>query len=345
MPSVPYPIPGGGSNPFYGGLTRAMGTRNPNASPFAGASGRGSGAVNPMQGQKRTRGSNDTSLRDFLNATDMYDPGSAGGGGGGGGAAAALMAALQANRDAATARYGANKGTLKDIYDNLDESLANNPAASQQRYDTLRSQSRDAGSDIAAQTIANQQAHDEQRRIALQSLGVNPEAAVSQENAATNEGLSRLAQSNASWDNLNGVLGSAQVGRDRLDINGANDAEAIAQKELLNSYEDYMRQLDESMMGYSSSGGGGGGSAGTAPSVSNPFRDQLTQLTFQKMLDGMGLGSGQQQGDLGAYLGALGSGVNPQTNKPYSDYEVQAQIAKSSNPQGAYASWLASKGR
>lgn len=293
----------------------------------------------------RGYGRNDSSLRDFLNATDVYDPGSAGGGGGGGGAAAALMAALQANRDAATARYGANKGTLKDIYDNLDESLANNPAASQQRYDTLRSQSRDAGSDIAAQTIANQQAHDEQRRIALQSLGVNPEAAVSQENAATNEGLSRLAQSNASWDNLNGVLGSAQVGRDRLDINGANDAEAIAQKELLNSYEDYMRQLDESMMGYSSSGGGGGGSAGTGPSVSNPFRDQLTQLTFQKMLDRMGLGSQQSSGNLGAYLGALGSGVNPQTNKPYSDYEVQAQIAKSSDPQGAYAAWLASKGR
>lgn len=312
MAGVPYGNGGGtGLNQTGGGSKKAAGGNSAKGAPKSNPGGFwGGGGTKDAQYLKRAssktmaakkrglanqQGESDP-LADLYGYADQFwveTPGSGGSGGspGNGASIRALMAALNQTQGDATNRYNTNKGTIKDIYGDLTTELRKNAPATQQRYDTLRGQSAEAGSQIASQTLANQAAHDEQRRIALQSLGINPEAAVNQENAATNQGLAQLAQSNATFGNLQGTLGAAQVSRDNLDVQGSRDAEILAQKALMGTYEDYLRQLDqqraEAQASYVPPSGGSGG---TGPTRSNPMLDMINEGVMNKMMYQNGLG-------------------------------------------------------
>lgn len=90
------------------------------------------------------------------------------------------------------------------------------------------------------------------------------------------------------------MLSQAQQSRDRLDIQGVKDAETLAQRQLTQNYEQFMRALDQQLAaamsggGGGSSGGGGGSSGGT---VTNKYRDKFEDAIFKQLLGNAGYGS------------------------------------------------------
>jgi hypothetical protein len=225
-------------------------------------------------------------LHGFVDQFDQYTPGS-GGSGGNGGAINALVAQIGKNKEAATARYGTQRAQLTDIYGQLRDELRPNADLTAARYNTAIAQSNQGGQAIAQQATSNLAANNAVRQQGLESLGIDPTLAASEEASATNAGLANLAQSNSTWGNLQAVLSNAQQSRDKLDVQGAIDAGILADRSLTTSYEDFMRSLEAQIAEANSQRTGGSG--GTAGSWSNPLRDQLNQSIFQQMLAGQGL--------------------------------------------------------
>lgn len=275
-------------------------------------------------------------LMDFANSQGRMVGGS-GGSGGNGAAIAALVAQINKNRDAANARYQTNKSQITDMYGQLRDELAPNAGLTAARYNTAIDQAKVGGQGIANTTTANMNAQNAQRNAALGQLGVDPTVGPSEENAATNRGLADLAQSNASWGNLQAVLSNAQQSRDQLDVQGATDAGILANRELTGNFEDYMRQLDDQVAQARSSYSPGSG--GSPAHYENPLMDTVNDAILGKLIGAAGLGPepkpGPNLGNPMALLGAYGDGISPNSSGPLSKAELMSRIGTSKDPMGA----------
>lgn len=233
-------------------------------------------------------------LEAWLSAHDTVDGGSGGGGSGGGGGGGGGVD-FSGMRNNANARNAGQKQQLDDLYGDYAKLVEGNPAATKRSYDTLIAQSAEAGQGIAQQATAQQDKNNAQRDAGLASLGVSPEAVAaspSQENVATQRGLTDLAGQNSSWGNLQGVLSQAQQTRDKLDIQGVGDAKVLAHRQLAQNYEDFMRELDAQLAAsYGGGGGGSSGGGGGGGTVTNKYRGKMEDAIFAQLLGAAGLGS------------------------------------------------------
>lgn len=224
--------------------------------------------------------------------------GGSGGGGGGGSAYDAIMAAINRQKDNATGRYNDQKGQINQIYTQYADSLKPNEAATKASYNTAINAANTAGSAIAGQATARAAANDAQRDAGLGALGITGPATSGSgdESKAVNQGLTGLAADNASWGNMENVLSAAQQSRDRLDVQGATDAGVLATKNLTDSYEQYMRTLDQQAAGAVASGGGGGssggGGGGKGSTYKNPMLDMINKAVGNDMI-AQALGTGR----------------------------------------------------
>lgn len=224
----------------------------------------------------------------WLAAHDTTSGGGGGGYGGGGGGGGADFGAMRSNADS---RYRGQQGQLDDLYGDYAKLIAGNPAATKAAYAALIANSAKAGAGIASQANAQANAQDAQRDAGLTSLGVSQEAidaSPSETKAAQQTGQQQLAQQNASWGNLQGVLGAAQESRDKLDIQGVQDAKVLAHRQLTQNYEDFMRQLDAQLAASYSGGGGGSSGGGGGGTTTNKYRDKMEDAIFDLMLRNAG---------------------------------------------------------
>lgn len=233
-------------------------------------------------------------LEAWLAARDMEAGGGGGGGyggGGGGGGNGAQIAAMKANADQ---RNAGQKQQLDDLYGDYAALIANNPELTRKTYDTLRADSAAGGAAIAQQAGARQDQADAGRAAAFATLGIDQaavDASPSENKTATQEGLTDLAGQNSSWGNLQGVLGAAQEARDRVDIQGVQDAKVLAHRQLSQNYEDFMRALDQQLVASGSGGGGGGyGGGGSGGGTTNKYRGMLDDAIFKDLLRANGIG-------------------------------------------------------
>lgn len=340
------------------------------------------GTINQTTGYKpspkkaatgRSRGASGSSMRPknapydpmqaYLDLMGTGEDGGGGGGSGGGGGGgyggdplAALRAQIARTKQVGGDRYNQQNANLKGIYGQLADELRPNADATKQRYADLMHRTEQAGAGIAQETNTQQANNNAQRDAGLATLGVSPEAVAaspSAENVATQEGNARLAESNASWGNLQGVLGAAQESRDKLDVQGASDAGVLAQKELQTNYEAYLRKLDEQIIsaeaemagmmsgggGGGSSGGGGGGSSGSnkmLEALQKAQQNDLLDQIFNKGNYKIGASkAGSTRGGSAALSRVLGkSGINKNTGRGYTASEIYAM----GGPQAA-AEW------
>lgn len=284
---------GGGGG---GGGKKSSPTRQQNNASSARYAGQG--AAYKASGQlsddgKKWMGKPDpgNALEDWLNAHDTLVPGS---GGSAGTPESWDFDSYYRGRDNANARVGEQRTQLNDLYGDYLKLIKDNPEQTQKIYDTLIKQGANAGQAIAQ--IASQQANkqDAQRMKALASLGVSANAinaSPSETKLAEQRGLQNLAAQNASWQGLQGTLGAAQVARDKLDIQGVSDAKVLAQRQLTENYEQYMRQLDAQLA--ASYQPGTAGSAGTPDRIENKYRGKTEDAIFKQILEAS-LGTGEQ---------------------------------------------------
>lgn len=262
---------------------------------------------------------NSHALQSLIEGAGYYTGGSSGGGNG--------YSALRSALAGASARYNTNRQQVADLYGQLRDSIAPNADLTNQRYTQAIASGSKAGNDIAAQALATQGAQDQQRDQALNSLGVDPHQAASQADAATNEGVTNLANNQATWGNLMGVLNNAQQSRDKLDLQGAVDAGVLAQSQLLDGYNAYAGQLQAR--------GGGGGGGGSAAVYHNPLADKYQAAVFQQLLGANGLG-GTPQVDYTQYLPGIAAAIGDGTGKTS---QTISNILSGSNPAQTLAAY------
>ena len=240
-------------------------------------------------------------LEAWINAHDTPSGGGGGGGGygggGGGGGGGDPFAAMRSN---AQARYGDQQRQLNDLYGDYSKLVKDNPAKTKAAYDALIKDTGAAGKAIAEVAQAAAAKNEQQREAGLTELGVSQaaiDASPSETATAVGKGATQLAQQNASWQGLQGVLSQARQAQDNLDIQGVADAKTLAHRQLSANYEKFMRDLDAQLAAsYSGGGGGGGGRGGGSGSVTNKYRDKFEDAIFKQLLGNAGFGSGDDDG-------------------------------------------------
>ena len=314
---APYTVPSAGGAPA-----------TPGGMPQGARKGYGAGS-----GQGQQKVSPYDRLMDFINGAGYYQGGS-GGSAGNGAAIRALVARLDANKGAAGQRYATNNTQVTDIYGQLRDAIQPNAGLTRQRYDSTIQASNQGGGQIAERVQQMQQGSNQTRDAALSSLGIQPGLAQEEESAAS-ASLADLAQSNGTWGNMMGVLSNAQQSRDRLDLQGAEDAGVLAKKELLNNYEDYLRNIDGQIA--EAWGQYQPGSGGTPGRYVNPYLEQMQNLQFQTLMGqaGLGGGDGQDWGGLAGFASSLGqSGGLNELGKGMSDAELLSLALQNSQSPG-----------
>lgn len=328
------------SNTFTGKNANGKGVLLPGRTAKSNQSGYNSGILNKGGGNKTAARDPMADLYGFADQFGSWSGGSGGSGGSAGNGAAiqALVDQINQKKANGTDRFNTNKGRLADIYGQLKTSLEPNAGLTAERYDKAIAQSNTGGAQIAQTAVTQQNAQNAQRNTGLAALGVDATAAPSVENSTTTQGLADLAKSNASWGNLQGTLSAAQQSRDKLDVQGAQDAGILAERSLTDNYETYVRALEDQIStawaGYEAPSGGSGGSAAT---YSNPMLDKLNNSIFENMMDKTLNPSSKSTPSASSYA-RVQSKIGTGTNKLGKAYSTPELVAKLGNDYSTYLS-------
>lgn len=293
---VAYGFPGRGiGTSLYAGFTPPMPPRG---------QGMSSGIPAPIQGSPKNPQYNQAPRDRGLNFADLYvtAPGYDN--------SAAIRALYNSLQRSGRQVYRQTKGTLKNVYSDLEEAYAPRQENTRATYEgaiNMTNQERDAGIAAADMRAA---AEDAARRDMIANMGIANEADTGsgggsvdlarEQGAATRDALQQ------NWSGLMGALGAGQQGRDAAALSGVADQRTMALEELSTRWSDYRNLLAQREAAEMQGARGGGGQ------MINPIYQGLPELLKQAQIQNFANTTGNSVEDIIAAMGGNKSqGLDP----------------------------------